>query len=1104
MAYSHLMKITRPEISGAIIRERVFSLLQCLCNKPIIWISAPAGSGKTTLASSFIETFDIPCLWYQMDEGDTDIASFFYHMQLAVKKEFHNKSHILPLLTPEYAHGETTFARRYFEGVFEILLHESTPPGWLVLDNYHLVPDNSNLHRVLASGLEAFPAVINIIIISRYSPPSQFARLRANGRISLLDWDKIRFSEQEAEELIRLLLCPVRKRKVCQEEGTDIFKLMSFGGEGKDSIMKKIIRVTDGWAAGLVLFAEGIKSGEFDPAFYQEKLLPEEIIEYFGEEICSSIAPDLMDFLIKTSFLPRMTFYSAEAISNNRFARRILSELNRRNYFTEKHNLQPQVYKYHPLFRDFLQKKALEGLSRDEFSKIHKKAANLLAKTGQTEHSITLFLDGGQYNSAVRLILPKARGMIAKGKHKTLEKWLFKLPVSAFREQPWLYYWLAESLLLISPEQALNYFRYAFQGLKDKKDEEGTLQAWSGAVEAILLEWNDFARLDFWITWLDDRMKEGLSFPSKDSESRVVASMIGAILSRCPRHPRAQKWLDLAEKIIQDSPAPETGLHFYYLFIYYMIFGDFQKASLLVNRLKPYIFSAPAILQVKQYLIEAMFANMAEGSGEKAIELAEKGLSMARSLGIQVYDSQLLAQVVQGALNAYDTNKADNYLKIIDGVLKSSSLGNVSYYHYLFSCTELFKGNHKNSIEHIQLALNIVEKIGCPLSQALIHIGMANVFLEMMDIEMANSHIAKARSIIPGQEDTFEFMYLLTEARVFFGKKNHNQLINKLGKALRLGLKHSYSLPQFYSRESMSTLCATALEHGIETDYVCEIIKRRNLSPLLVSQEQACIINWPYDLRIFTLGRFEIELQGNKLEFSGKVPKKTLDMLKLLISLGVQDVPAEKIIDALYPDVDGDKAYNSFRYILYELRRLLCDKKYLLMSGGMLSLDFLFCFVDIKVFLELCRLINEPDQISKAPPSGRAGQYGQNQPVLQLCHKAMDLYKGDFLKNDESEWAFSARERFKRQYMRVVDIAANCYKNCDLHHKAVEYYEKAIEKDELQEKFYRQLMLTHEMTGQIAEAISVYERCCSILHARLGIKPSSETRAVYNSLITRQ
>lgn len=50
---------------------------------PVVWVSGLAGSGKTTLITSYLDSRHVPCLWYSIDRGDGDMATFFYYMGLA-------------------------------------------------------------------------------------------------------------------------------------------------------------------------------------------------------------------------------------------------------------------------------------------------------------------------------------------------------------------------------------------------------------------------------------------------------------------------------------------------------------------------------------------------------------------------------------------------------------------------------------------------------------------------------------------------------------------------------------------------------------------------------------------------------------------------------------------------------------------------------------------------------------------------------------------------------------------------------------------------------------------------------------------------------------
>src|SRR5690242_13283831 len=115
---STIAKINRPRVTGISLRGRLFRLLDHCAKKPIIWLSAPAGSGKSTMVTSYLDEYKLPSLWYQVDESDADIATFFYYMGLAAKRAFPRNRMSMPLLTPEYLQGVTTFTRRYFESLY--------------------------------------------------------------------------------------------------------------------------------------------------------------------------------------------------------------------------------------------------------------------------------------------------------------------------------------------------------------------------------------------------------------------------------------------------------------------------------------------------------------------------------------------------------------------------------------------------------------------------------------------------------------------------------------------------------------------------------------------------------------------------------------------------------------------------------------------------------------------------------------------------------------------------------------------------------------------------------------------------------------------------
>jgi LuxR family maltose regulon positive regulatory protein len=315
-----IAKITRPKITGIFPRKRLFRLLDTFRKYPVIWITGPAGSGKTTLVSSYLDANKIPCLWYQVDEGDSDIATFFSYMGVAAKQAAPRRRMPLPLLTPEYLQGISTFTLRYFENLFSRV----KIPNVLVFDNYHSVPADSSFHSMISDGLSTIPDGMNVIIISRHDLPPALCRLHANGLIGMLGWNELRLTLEETAGIVPLKAKQVRSRDT----------------------VRQLHLATDGWVAGLVLMLESIKRG-VEPHILG-KLTRGEILDYFGNELFNRADKGMQEFLLQTTFLSRMTAKMAEKLTGLPDADKILSTLNRNNYFTERNYSVEPLYQYHP------------------------------------------------------------------------------------------------------------------------------------------------------------------------------------------------------------------------------------------------------------------------------------------------------------------------------------------------------------------------------------------------------------------------------------------------------------------------------------------------------------------------------------------------------------------------------------------------------------------------------------------------------------------------------------------------------------------------------------------------------------------------------------
>ena len=187
-------KIIQPRNQRILHREKLTSeLTSHQKQSPLIWISAPGGSGKTTLINSYLSKNKKKNIWYQIDEGDADPATLFHYLKLSAAKLSAKDSIALPALTAEYMPGISHFTRRFMDTLASIL----KPQGSIVFDNLHLLAEDSIFYTLLPVMVDSMQPGQAIIIISRQQPPASLVSLKASQKLVHISEQSLRFDEKE-------------------------------------------------------------------------------------------------------------------------------------------------------------------------------------------------------------------------------------------------------------------------------------------------------------------------------------------------------------------------------------------------------------------------------------------------------------------------------------------------------------------------------------------------------------------------------------------------------------------------------------------------------------------------------------------------------------------------------------------------------------------------------------------------------------------------------------------------------------------------------------------------------------------------------------------
>ena len=1060
-----VFKVARPQPREAHPRTRLFRLLDRARKRKLIWIAGPPGAGKTTLVASYLAQRSLPCLWYQVDEGDGDIATFFHYLGLAARKAAPKKHKPLPHLTPEYLSGLSVFARRYFAELCSRLKR----PSILVFDNYQDASHGSRLHEVLSDGVAVTPEEVSVIVMSRSDPPPAFARLRADGAMAEMGWDELRLTVAESQGL-------ARRRHRVGEVGP------------KKQVIRRMHDILQGWAAGLVLLLERTGGEPLPPASAEFK--PAAIFDYFAGEIFDKTDSATQEFLLQSAFLSKIRPRFAEQLTGQPQAGRVLADLHRKNYFTTKHGDPEPFYQYHPLFQAFLVSRAGETFTQERLVRIQRTAAELLESSGQVEDAAGLLRAARDWTGLARLIGQHAPALLAQGRGQTLEAWLRSLPSGMLERTSWLLYWLGACRLPFDPEECRELCERAHALFSTENDRAGLLLAWSTAADCYFHGKRHFERLSPWIERLEEILRKDPTFPSEELEARVSSSMLFALTFVHPEHPAIRRWgqraAELAQKIEDINLRMQTG---FYLAVYYLWMGEFASVGLEVQSLRDLVRRprTSPLLRLTMITLEALYGFHTASFADSLDKVAE-GLKLGEATGVHVWDRHLMEHGAASALSRGDAAVAAGLLQRIAQGIERANTYDFAYYHYLCAWDAMLRGDLARAATHHQAMVASGFSAG-PYSDCLLLHSQAQIQHQRGERTEADASLARAlESAHRMRSKVLEYMCLLCRAHFAFDRGNEAAGVDDLRAALALGREGGYFNFFWWVSSIMTRLCGRALEHGIEVEYVGELVRRRHLVP---EEPLTATDAWPWPLKIYTLGRFSVVKDGKPLELGAGSKRKPLELLIALIALGGSRVSQTKLTDALWPEVEGHLAQQTFEVTLHRLRKLIGQEPALVLKDGKLSLDAHHCWVDSWACEHLLGRIERALHASPARP----------EDIDRLATRLLALYQGPFLATEaEQPWLLSLRERLRSKFLRQFCALGRHWEAEGKWDKAINGYLQGVEVDPLAEEFYRSLMRCYRRQGRPADACAVYARCRNTLKTVLGVDPSPETETLRRAI----
>jgi LuxR family maltose regulon positive regulatory protein len=377
---------TRREL---ILRPRLIEQLNNGLDCKLTLISAPAGFGKTTLITEWVENYNLSIAnegqaprriaWLSLDEGDNDLTRFLVYFITALNRVAGNKATIgegaLDLLESSRP--------RPAEPILNSLLNEvaSIPDRIvLILDDYHLI-EIQPIHKALTYLLEHLPPQLHLIIATREDPLIPLARLRARCQLTELRAADLRFTYSETAEFLNHVM------------GLDL-------SAGDIAALESR---TEGWIAGLQLAAVSLH-GQSDKSRLVRSFTGSNrfVLDYLIEDVISHQPRSLQNFLLQTSILNRLTGPLCDALTGQDNGHETLEMLDRANLFIVPLDNERRWYRYHQLFSDLLRERLRQ--TQPELQPIlHLRASEWYENNSFTKESIEHCLRASDFDRAADL-----------------------------------------------------------------------------------------------------------------------------------------------------------------------------------------------------------------------------------------------------------------------------------------------------------------------------------------------------------------------------------------------------------------------------------------------------------------------------------------------------------------------------------------------------------------------------------------------------------------------------------------------------------------------------------------------------------------------------
>jgi LuxR family transcriptional regulator, maltose regulon positive regulatory protein len=363
-------------------RPRLTRMLDANTAQTIL-VTAPAGYGKTTLATEWVQGRD-DVVWYRATSGSADVAAFSAGLADVIAPVVPGvgerlKQRLRVADTPE----------RAARPLAEILSEDLTtwpPDGLLIIDDYHLVVDSAPVEEFMDWLLMLTPR-LHVLVTARRRPKWASARRILYGEITEIDRSQLAMTTEEAALVL----------------------------DGRSTAeVQALVQQAEGWPALIGLAA--LSATHELPT----ERVSEALYRYFAEEVVRGLTQEEGDFMLRASVPARLDKRVARTVLGTERGPEMIKRL------VAEGLLQPAGFshqEFHPLLRSFLRQR-LRAEEPDTWRRLCDAAISDSRGENNWEEAFEIAVYSGEVSTATEILDEAAPELLAQGRVETLERWL--------------------------------------------------------------------------------------------------------------------------------------------------------------------------------------------------------------------------------------------------------------------------------------------------------------------------------------------------------------------------------------------------------------------------------------------------------------------------------------------------------------------------------------------------------------------------------------------------------------------------------------------------------------------------------------------------------